>query len=364
MTPLILLVGFLGSGKTTYLRRLLPALRNLGIDPHVIINDYENARVDAELLRELADSITPISGSCVCCGSRDELLSALEKFEHAPGRVAVIETNGTTDSDELIEMLSLEPSLGRFTLPVQLSLIDAQRWQKRFWHNALELAQARTAGFLFISRWDGIDTKRRQKVEESLTQLGLHAQRMEPGEFAKEIGTVLAEVRDIPDREAAAHPAECGCGHPHCCGGDHHHDCDEGGSHDCCGSHGCGGDHHCEDRHHDGEQGEEHGKPHTHAAHHFASLQIDLPETVPQRTLAAFLDGLPQEVIRVKGLARLAESPEEYHVFQRVDDSATQWLPIGRTSRLSRPVAVLIGPGIEPKAIRARAAELFRTGSV
>lgn len=359
MTPLILLVGFLGSGKTTYLRRLLPALREIGIDPHVIINDYENAGVDAELLRELADSIIPISGSCVCCGSRDELISTLEKFAHSPGRVAVIETNGTTDSDELIEMLSIEPSLGKFTLPVQLSVIDGQRWQKRFWHNSLELAQARTAGFLFISRWEEADAKRRQKVEESLARHGLHARRMEPGEFAKEIGTVLAEVRDVADREAAAHPAKCGCGHSHGCGGDHH--CNEGGSHDCCG------DHHCEDHdhHHDnGEHGEEHGKPHTHAAHHFASLQIDLPETVPQRALAAFLDGLPPEVIRVKGLARLAESPEEYHVFQRVDDSATQWLPIGRTSRLSRPVAVLIGPGIEPEAIRTRAAELFRTGSV
>ena len=59
MPPLILIVGFLGSGKTTYLRRLLPELRGRGIDPHVIINDYQNARVDAELLRELAVSIVP-----------------------------------------------------------------------------------------------------------------------------------------------------------------------------------------------------------------------------------------------------------------------------------------------------------------
>lgn len=75
--------------------------------------------------------------------------------------------------------------------------------------------------------------------------------------------------------------------------------------------------------------------------------------------LTAFLDGLPREVIRVKGLVRLAESPGEYHVFQRVDDGATQWLPIGQTTRLSHPVAVLIGPGIDPEAIHARARVLF-----
>ena len=88
-------------------------------------------------------------------------------------------------------------------------------------------------------------------------------------------------------------------------------------------------------------------------------MQIDLPQTVSRNALTAFLAALPREVIRVKGLARLADSPDELHVFQRVDDGATQWLPIGKTSRLGHPVAVLIGPGIEPEPIHARAAELF-----
>jgi len=319
MTPLILLVGFLSSGKSTYLRQFLPALSAPGIDPHAIINDYQKARVDAELLRELADSIVPISGSCVCCGSREELLGALDKFEHAANRVVVIETNGTTDSEELIELLSLEPSLARFTLPIQLSVIDGQRWQKRFWHNSLELEQARTAGFLSISRWEDIDARRREKVEESLAHHGLHGERVNPEEFAAQIGNVIEEVRNVTNREATAHPAGCDCGHHH----------------------------------------EPHTSHSSHSSHHFASMQIDLPQTVSRGALTAFLAALPREVIRVKGLARLAESPDEFHVFQRVDDGATQWLPIGKTSRLGHPVVVLIGPSVEPGPIQARAAGLF-----
>lgn len=330
MTPLVLLVGFLGSGKTTYLRRLLPELRACGLDSHVIINDYQNARVDAEMLHELAGSIVPISGSCVCCGSREELLGALEKFEHAPDRVVVIETNGTTDSEELIELLSLEPSLARFTQPIQLSLIDGQRWQKRFWHNALELEQARTANFLFVSRWDDIDAERREKVRGSLVHHELRGEHIDPPEFAREIGAVAAAARDLPGRDAPARPEECGCGHHH-------------------------------EEQVDRSSGRHAKAPH--GSHHFASLQIDLPDPVSRRALATFLDGLPDGVIRVKGLARLAESPDEYHVFQRVDDAPTQWLPIGQTTRLSHPVAVLIGPGIEPGPIRARAEELFAMAS-
>ena len=151
MTPLILLVGFLGAGKTTYLRRLLPQLSKLGIEAHIIINDYQNASVDAELLHDLTEMIVPISGSCVCCGSRDKLLSALEDFDHRPGRVVIIETNGRTDSEELIELLSLATELEQFALPTQVSVIDGKRWQKRFWHNGLELDQAKTANHLFVS---------------------------------------------------------------------------------------------------------------------------------------------------------------------------------------------------------------------
>jgi G3E family GTPase len=336
MTPLVLLVGFLGSGKTTYLRNLLPALSAHGLDPHVIINDYQNAKVDAELLRGLVASVLPISGSCVCCGSREELLGALEGFEHAPGRVLVVETNGTTDSEELIELLSLEPDLGRFTLPLQVSIIDGKRWQKRFWHNSLELDQARTSNYLFVSRADEIDAKRAAHIEDSFATHGVSGTRATAEELAEALVGITAEVGGIASREVAAHAACCECGHHH------HHDHGEE-EHD---------HHHAHE--HDGEDA------HHHAGFHFASLQIDLPAVVTRAALEKFLGALPEEVIRVKGLARLADSPEEFHVFQRVDGmEAAQFLPIGPTSRVGRPVAVLIGPDIPEERVRAGAEELF-----
>lgn len=324
MTPLLLLVGFLGAGKTTYLRELLPALRAGGLDAHVIINDYQNARVDAELLHELAAAIRPISGSCVCCGSRDELIEALAAVEPAPGRLVVVETNGTTDAEELIELLSLEPALERFTQPVVVSIIDGQRWQKRFWHNGLEREQARAAGYLHISRAAEVGATRLREVEQSLTRHGIHAPQTPPAALAAEIARIAAAVQDLPGRSRTAHPADCGCGHDH----DHHH--------------------------HD------HGESSPHPAHadghHFASLQIDLPVPVAREAVARFVAALPAEVLRIKGLARLADSPDEFHVFQRVDSAPVQWLPIGPTSRIPHPLAVLIGPRLDEPGIRALAA--------
>jgi G3E family GTPase len=333
MTPLVLLVGFLGAGKTTFLKNVLPLLKARGIDPHVVINDYQNARVDASLLEGLAASIQPISGSCVCCGSRDELLGALEGFDHQPNRALLVEANGTTDAEELIEMLSLDPDLRRFTLPIQLSVVDSKRWQKRFWHNALEREQVRLASFLNLSRTDEVDASRVAEVDASLLHHRIEAQRVTPTDFADALLDILQKVRDVPTREAASR-AHINDGHV----------CDEE-----CGHH-----------HHDHAAHREGSRTHSHAdQHHFASVQVEFPDSVSRASLEAFLKALPAEVIRAKGLVRLAESPDEFHVFQKVEQfDSVQLFPIGAQSRLSQPVGIFIGPQIQEEAIYAGVAKL------
>jgi G3E family GTPase len=324
MTPLILIIGFLGAGKTTYLRRLLPQLSQLGIEAHIIINDYQNASVDAELLHDLTEMIVPISGSCVCCGSRDKLLSALEDFDHRPGRVVIIETNGTTDSEELIELLSLAPELEQFALPTQVSVIDGKRWQKRFWHNSLELDQAKTANHLFVSRTDEIDERRLRKVNESLRHHGLPEKRLDSSQLASLLGKLIKELQGISSRGDIARKK---------------HDLRE---------------HHDDGREHSGK-GHNHGE-HNAAEHHFASFQIDLPELVIRAGLEKFLGGLPDTVIRAKGIVRLVDSPDEYFVFQKVDRfENVQLFPVGKSVRQSHPLAIFIGPTIPEQEVRASA---------
>jgi G3E family GTPase len=318
MTPLVLLVGFLGSGKTTFLKTLLPMLRLQGIEPHVVINDYQNAKVDAEQLRGLAAEISAISGDCVCCGSREELVTTLEEFEHVPGRIVLVETNGTTDSEQLIEILSLESTLRGFSLPVQLSVVDAQRWQKRFWHNALEREQARTASHLFLSRSDTVKSSRIAEVEQSFGHHRVRGRRVTAEQFAGELSALCEELATAGERS----PQPC----------EH------------CGQH---------------QEEEQPEHRHDHAEHHFSSLELPLPERISKRTFARLLRSLPDEVIRAKGLVRFAENPGEFFVFQKVDRfDEPQFFPIGDTARINTPLALFIGPDLPEQTLRARLAEL------
>jgi G3E family GTPase len=303
MTPLIVIVGFLGAGKTTFLQKLVPALGAEGLTPSLLINDYQNARIDAERFRGVIDEVTTLNGDCVCCGSRDELLAALEQFEHRTGRVLLLETNGTTDSEQLLETLAFNKDLKRFTPPIQLSIIDGQRWQRRFWHNALEREQVRTATHLFISRTDIIAPERLASVEKSLDSLGIHAPVTDPASFAKEIAS-LPELPELPRSHETEH---------------HHH----------------------------------------HAKHHFASCEIPLPAFVSKRAFEELLNALPEEVLRAKGLVVFREDPGEFQIFQKVGhDGPVHFFPIGQHPLIKEPVALFIGPQLSVELLQSRIDQL------
>jgi G3E family GTPase len=316
MTSLVLVVGFLGSGKTTFLKNLMPALAVEGLAPELIINDYQNARIDAEQFRGLAAEVKALSGDCVCCGSRDQLLEALREFRHEAGRVMIVETNGTTDAAQLIESLALDPSLKKFSPPVQLSVIDGKRWQRRFWHNALEREQARTASHIHISRGDAIAPERMEAVLESLQECGARGKRTDPVGFAKDLARI-SEAASEP--QGHAHPEGCGCGH-------HEH------SHDAQG----------------------------HDVHHFASCEILLPEILERKAFEALMNELPEEVLRAKGLVVFDDAPGEFFVFQKVgSDDETRFFPVGGEPRVKTPLLLLIGPSLPVEALRERVAALM-----
>jgi len=312
MTPLIVVVGFLGAGKTTFLQNLVPALGAEGLSPSLLINDYQNARIDAERFCGVIDEVTALNGDCVCCGSRDELLAALEKFERRTGRVLLLETNGTTDSEQLLETLAFNKDLKRFTPPIQLSVIDGQRWQRRFWHNALERDQVRTATHLFISRTDIIAPERLASVEKSLESLGIHAPVTDPASLAREI----ASLPELPE-SSRSHKS-----HSHRHETEHHH-----------------------------SEGEHH---HHHAKHHFASCEIPLPAFVFKRAFEDFLNALPKEVLRAKGLVVFREDPGEFQIFQKVaHDGPVHFFPIGQHPLIQEPVALFIGPHLPVDFLKA-----------
>ena len=310
--PLVVFVGFLGAGKTTLMRRLLPLLQTRGLVPHVVINDYRNASIDAGTMQGLAESITPISGTCVCCDSRDDLLAALSSMPLGERSVLLLEANGTADAPELVEMLTADRRARRFSLPILVGVADAKRWQKRYWHNRLEADQLRAASAVWITRQEEVSPERWEKASAGVREIAPRAELSSPDSLAERIASLVDDPGTLPRRRFA--PPVLGAPAIHA----HHH--------------------------------------HAHA-HHFASMEIPLAARVSREALTEFLAALPPEVIRAKGIAYLKDNPLEAVLFQKVEGrDAPAFVTLAEPERLD-PVAVLIGaqcPHAEIMALAAR----------
>jgi len=114
---LILIGGFLGAGKTTFLRRLLGEMqgRRLG----VLVNEFGAVGVDGELLRGRGAELVELSnGSIFCSCLKQDFVAALRRFSETDIDALVIENSGMADPGGMDAILaSLSPYLRRPYLP-------------------------------------------------------------------------------------------------------------------------------------------------------------------------------------------------------------------------------------------------------
>jgi cobalamin biosynthesis protein CobW len=94
--------GFLGSGKTTLVRRLLEDGQRLGIRTAVVSNEFGELGIDEALLAGTAQLVqaggvdfVELAGGCVCCRLSDDLLRTLQElWERTRPERVIVETSG------------------------------------------------------------------------------------------------------------------------------------------------------------------------------------------------------------------------------------------------------------------------------
>jgi len=93
--PALVVSGFLGSGKTTLVRRLLADAQANGVRVALVSNEFGELGIDSALLGRMRDDYVELRGGCVCCKLSDQLVETLEMLRRRvdPDRV-IVETSG------------------------------------------------------------------------------------------------------------------------------------------------------------------------------------------------------------------------------------------------------------------------------
>jgi G3E family GTPase len=180
--PVLIVAGFLGAGKTSLIRELIPRLAAGPRAPYVILNDFLNAAIDAFSLKGLGAEIKGLAAGCVCCDDSTSLIDAILRVPTAINPILIIEANGTTDPYRLIELLTLTPSIRDLIGPIlQVTVIHEARWGKRLLpgDKHTERAQVRTASAIITNRGETASDKQKQRLRDSLMELNPRAPRLE-----------------------------------------------------------------------------------------------------------------------------------------------------------------------------------------
>lgn len=105
MTNLILLTGFLGSGKTTFMQRLLDAYKD--VKTGVIINEFGSINIDAQLVEKDGVQMAELSnGSIFCACIKDKFVDSLIDMAHRDLEYLFIEASGLADPANMENILA------------------------------------------------------------------------------------------------------------------------------------------------------------------------------------------------------------------------------------------------------------------
>jgi G3E family GTPase len=307
-TPLVLLTGFLGSGKTTLIRRLMPQLTARKVRCHVLINDFGNAIFDAETLRAEAAAVEEITGSCVCCESLDALLDAISRTRPEGDAVILLETNGATDVPSLLEVLAMSRSTRHCTPPIQVAVVDADQWQRRGWNDSIELEQVASASYIQIAWQDACTAERLSDVRRRLRDVNPRHREIAVEDLARRLAllAISSQLEFSPPTTSPVLFKEA---------------------------------HHV---HHD----------HQHGRYHFSAVELPLSPTVDREALLHCLEELPEEVLRAKGMVCLHDDPDSMFLAQKAGPTCAPSLL--RFPRSKRPASMLvfIGPALDEESLR------------
>ena len=156
MVQVDLITGFLGSGKTTFLRRYVQYLVAQGHSVCILENDFGAVNVDAMLLQDLLGEhcdIETISGGCDCDTHQRRMRTKLISMAMRGFDRVVIEPSGIFDVDEFYDILRDEPLDRWYTLGSVIAIVDAKLENELSPQADYLLAsEAASAGLVVMSR--------------------------------------------------------------------------------------------------------------------------------------------------------------------------------------------------------------------
>ena len=304
MTKIDIVSGFLGAGKTTFIKRVLEIVKN---EKTVLIeNEFGEVGIDGGFLEDSGIEIKEMNSGCICCSLVGDFTSSLKEIleKYEPQRV-IIEPSGVGKLSDVMKAVELVESKLKIEPGKSVTVVDASKckmYEKNFgefFNNQIQYAD-----IIVLSRTDIADEKKQAKAVEIVREINPTAKIITTPlkqldneqifEILEKDTDLAKEMIEEEKNKHHEHGESCGCGHHE----SHEH-------------------HHHEEHHHEHGEGCGCGHHHHHADEVFESWGKEQIERLSRQKLEDILEKLSESseygvVLRAKGMVELDDNTWAY----------------------------------------------------
>ena len=342
-TPVLLLTGYLGSGKTTLVNHILSNKK--GIKFAVIVNDIGEVNIDADLIQKGGvvgkkdESLVALQNGCICCTLKMDLIEQLtDIMKMARFDYIVIEASGICEPEPIARTIAGIPQMGReYTqfgtprLDCIVTVVDALRMKDEFACGEslknenideedienLVIEQIEFCNIVILNKVSEVEPKELERIRQIVRNLAPDAQILECDyanvKLDQIIDTYMFDYNDVSGSAGWIKILE----------GRDEHDDDDDDDHD---EH----HHHEHEEHHHHEHEEHDHEEHEHHHHHHHDEDEGEAEEYGIGTYVYFnrrpfdtlkfndyvLNSWPKNIIRCKGLCYFADNQDMSYIFE------------------------------------------------
>lgn len=302
--PVTLIAGFLGSGKTTFLNHILAGEHGRRVA--VLVNDFGDVSIDAELIASADDTSITLTNGCICCTIRDDLVRAVRDVlrREPPPEHLVVELSGIADPGSVLRTFALMERTWPLFVDGVIALVDVEHFPEEGEpHHTLAREQLVLADVVLLNKTDLVTPDRVAELRRRIVGWVPTARVVETVQGEVPLALCLGFGAD-PD-----HPRDLG---------------------------------------HAAEVAERDG-------HGFSTFTYRTPSMLALEALRATCTELPPGVFRAKGFVHLDARPDHRTVLQIVGRRARIELGEPWGERTPETVIVFIGAreGLDRDALRA-----------
>ena len=155
MLKVDLITGFLGAGKTTFIKKYVDFLIRKGQKVHIIENEFGPVSVDTKLLKEFQDvcGVSDLTGKCMCCVGKKAFINLLCEASRQGYDRVIVEPSGIYDVDEFFETMNHPRVNSCCETGAVITIVDPYidpRWSDEVRY--LMFAQLLAAGRILLSK--------------------------------------------------------------------------------------------------------------------------------------------------------------------------------------------------------------------